>query len=170
MLMATHTAWAYDFALSKNVATGTLTFTDSNPAYGVSELVVEGEGFTAGTTLPGWSATAFLFSDPLNCLPAIGSTIESGFCYLLTDPTAGAPITGGTTTFTYDPSFDDPSLPSEFAVVFDEPGGGVGACFGQTGGGCNVSVAEPSMSWTFLAALLGVMAVTTQRKLRGRAN
>ena len=158
-------AKAQDFVVTKNVATGTFSFTDTNPNDPVFELVVAGFGTYATTTQPGFSATAFLFNDPLNCQPAIGSTITSGFCYILTNSALGGPITGGTTLFGYDSSFDDQTLPSEFAVAFDLPGGATGACFGNTGpgGGCDATVAamipEPPSAGLLLTALI-VLLVT----------
>jgi MYXO-CTERM domain-containing protein len=164
-LAGSGTARADDFTVTKDVTDGLFTLTDSNSAVGVVELVVAGLGTTAGTTLPGWSATAFLFDDPLNCQPAIGSTIESGFCYLLTNTGVGTPIVDQTVSFTYDSSFDDPTTPSEYAVVYESANGLVGACFGQTGSGCSVAVAEPVMPWTFAAATLGVFALYGRRRI-----
>jgi hypothetical protein len=165
-LGALHAARADDFTVTKDVTDGLFTLTDTNSSVGVVELVVAGLGTTAGTTLPGWSATAFLFDDPLNCLPAIGSTIESGFCYLLTTPSPGMPIVDQTVTFTYDSSFDDPSVPSEYAVVYETSLGVVGACFGQTGSGCDIALPEPVISWAFLPAVIGLLALCRLRSRR----
>ena len=137
-------ARASDFVITKDVAAGTFTFIDSNPSAPVFEIVVAGLGASAGTTQPGFSAAAFLFDDALGCQAAIGSTITSGFCYRLTG-SAGA-ITGGSTILTYDSSFDDPSLPSDFVVAYTLAGGATGACFGNTGpgGGCSAPVQAPA--------------------------
>ncbi len=91
-----------DFTLSKSVSTGTFTLTNNSNDLFVDELVVAGTGATAGTTLPGWSATAFFFTDPLNCLGGTGFNVGSGFCYKLTDSTVGVPIGQGSETFTYE--------------------------------------------------------------------
>ena len=172
ILLVSPAAGATDFSITKDVAAGTFTFTDDNPNDPVFEVVVAGLGSTAGTTQPGFSATAFLFNDPLNCQPAIGSTITSGFCYVLTDP-AASPIVGPSTTiFTYDSEFDDPTVPSEFAVAFDLPNGMTGACFGNTGpgDGCNapvpVSAPEPASAQMILTALVVLLGLLAWRRCR----
>ena len=152
-------AQAADFTITKDLGTngaGTFSFTDTNPSAPVFEIVVSGLGQSAGTTRPGFSASTILFgTDPQNCLPVLGSTITSGFCYKLTDPSSGSPITGGTTTLTYDSSFDTTD-PSDFAIAFTLPNGTIGACFGNTGGvGCNATtVPEPGTLSVLLGGLL----------------
>ena len=159
-------ARAADFTITKDPAAGTFSFTDTNPNAPVFEVVVAGFGTTAGTTQPGFSASPFVFNDPLNCLPVLGSTITSGFCYKLTDLSAGQPITGGTTVFTYDAQFDDTS-PSDFAIAYDLADGTVGACFGNTGagGGCNAAAAvpEPASLSVLLAGLLVLACLKRSR-------
>lgn len=164
-------ASAADFTITKDISAGTFTFTDTNPSAPVFEIVVSGIGLTAGTTRPGFSASTILFgTDPQNCLPVLGSTITSGFCYKLTDTTQGGPITTGSTTFTYDSSFDS-SDPSDFAVAFNLLNGSVGACFGNTSVGCSapnsVPVPEPGSSAILLCALLtiGGLRTMTGRRL-----
>ncbi|MGI4801363.1 MAG: hypothetical protein ACRYF2_11205 [Janthinobacterium lividum] len=164
-------ASAADFTISKDISAGTFTFTDTNPSAPVFEIVVSGTGLTAGTTRPGFSASTILFgTDPQNCLPVLGSTITSGFCYKLTDTTQGGPITTGNTTFTYDSSFDSID-PSDFAVAFNLPNNTVGACFGNTVVGCSapnsVPVPEPGSSAILLCALLtiGGLRTMTGRRL-----
>lgn len=164
-------ASAADFAVTKDVSAGTFTFIDTNPNAPVFEIVVSGMGLSAGTTRPGFSASTILFgSDSQNCLPVLGSTITAGFCYKLTDATLGGPITTGSTTFTYDSSFDGPD-PSDFAVAYNLPNGSIGACFGNTNVGCNapnsVPVPEPGSSAILLCALLtiGGLRTMTGRRL-----
>jgi hypothetical protein len=166
-LLSAPGARAFDFTVDKSVAGGTFTLTDSTAGYGVTELVVSGLGSTAGTTRPGWSATAFLFDDPLSCLDALGSTIESGFCYKLTDTAAGTPVLNGAETFTYDATYDDQTLPSDFAVLFTAPDGSVGACFGVTGSGCDAPLApvpEPPAALLLAGAVLGFAGLVLRRR------
>ena len=162
--MASLPVQAQDFTVTKSVANGTFTLTNNSSVYSATELVVEGLGLSAGTTLAGWSAASFLFSDPLNCLPALNSSITQGFCYLLTDTSAGAAIGHTTVTFSYDSSFDDQSLPSNFALLFLGPGGAVGGCTGTTDTGCSITaVPEPATVWTWM---LGLCAFAAGRRWR----
>ena len=163
-LLAAPGAQAQDFTLSQSVAGGTFTLKDSSSVYPVTELVVSGAGATAGTTRPGWSATAFLFSDPLNCLPALNTSLVSGFCYLLTNPGAGTGVLNGSETVTYDASLDDQTVPSDFAVLFTGSNGVSGGCFGTSGGGCSAIVPEPPMGGAFLAGLLGLLTIHAMRR------
>lgn len=164
-LLTGNNANAADFTISKDISAGTFTFIDTNSNAPVFEIVVSGLGFTAGTTRPGFSASTILFgADPQNCLPVLGSTITSGFCYKLTDATQGRPITTGSTTFTYDSTFDTTD-PSDFAIAFNLPNGSIGACFGNTSVGCSapnsVPVPEPGSSAILLCALLTIGGLRT---------
>ncbi len=171
-LLAGANAMASDFTITKDVGAGTFTFIDTNPSAPVFEIVVDGLGLSAGTTRPGFSASTILFgADPQNCLPVLGSTITSGFCYKLTDPVAGKPITSGSTVLTYNSSFDT-TAPSDFAIAFNLPNGSIGACFGNTGptGGCSSSrsVPEPGSSMAILTGFLllgGIFTVVRRRAL-----
>ncbi len=153
-----------DFTVSKSVSAGTFTLTNNSNDLFVDELVVAGTGATAGTTLPGWSATAFFFNDPLNCLGGTGFNVGSGFCYKLTDSTVGMPIGQGSETFTYNSSFDDQSVPSNFFVLFTNAAGANFACAGTTNRGCNLPVPEPAPLGLFVVGLLGV-AVAARRRV-----
>ena len=169
-VFAAPSAQAYEITVSKSVTDGTFTLTNNSTSDDILELVVDGLGISAGTTLPGWSSAALLFSDPLNCLGPLNTTITSGFCYQLTDTTQGSAIGPGTvTTFTYDSSFDDQGTPSEFAVLVTVPGGATEACFGDTSTGCNVpALPEPPAIWTFGLALMILAAAHGVRGIAAR--
>ena len=104
---------APDFTLTETVPAsgdGTFTLANDSAGYSVSEVVVSGLGTYAGTTRAGWSAAAFFFDDPLGCQTGTGFSIGTGFCYALTDKSAGSAIgPGATETFTFDPAFTDPT-------------------------------------------------------------
>lgn len=153
-----------DFTLSKSVAAGTFTLENNTPNLFVDELVVGGLGATAGTTLPGWEATSFFFNDPLSCQAGTGFAFTSGFCYKLTDTSVGMPIGEGSETFTYDSSFDDQSLPSNFFVLFTDAAGTAFACSGTTDAGCNLPVPEPAPISLLALPLLGLAAVMRRRR------
>ena len=68
-------ARAADFSVTKDTATGVITFTDTNGAYPVIELLVaanvlNGISGQPGTTLVGWATENLSFGvDPLGCNP-----------------------------------------------------------------------------------------------------
>ena len=162
-----------DFTLTQTVPAsgdGTFTLTNDSAGYSVDEVVVSGLGNYANTTRAGWSASAFFFDDPLNCQADTGFAIGNGFCYKLTDTSAGSAIgPGATETFTFDPSFTDPSFDQTFFVEFTDAAGDSMACMGTTGGGCSAvtaSVPEPS-SWSMMALALLALAIGLRRRLRG---
>ncbi len=168
-------ARATDFTVTKDVGADTIALTDTNPAFGVTELLVaaqvlNGISGNPGTTLAGWSTENLSFgTDPLGCNPpSLGATFTTAVCYKFTGP-GGAPITGGTTNFTYDSSFDT-SDPAEFAVLFNTPTGLQEACFGNTGpdGGCNApAVPEPPAGSLVLAGLAAMLAMFGIGRVRG---
>ncbi len=153
----------HDFTLSKSVADGTFTLHNNTSDLFVDELVVGGLGATAGTTRSGWQATAFFFSDPLNCQGGTGFDYTSGFCYKLTDASIGTPIGAGAEMFTYDSSFDDQSLPSNFFVLFTNSVGTAYACSGTTHTGCDLPMPEPAPIAVFIIPLLGLAAMIRRR-------
>ena len=125
-----------DFTLTESVPAsgdGTFTFANDSSGYSVSEVVVSGLGFYAGTTRAGWSAASFFFDDPLGCQTGTGFSIGTGFCYALTDKSAGTAVgPGSTETFTFDPSLTDPTLGQTFFVEFTDAAGDAMACMGTT--------------------------------------
>ena len=164
---------APDFTLTETVPSsgdGSFTLTNDSAGYSVSEVVVSGLGFYADTTRAGWSAAAFFFSsDPLNCQAGTGFAIGSGFCYALTDTSAGTAIgPGATETFTFDPSFTDPTLGQTFFVEFTDAAGDAMACMGTTGSGCSAPSAVPEpQTWSLMALALLALAVGLRRRVRG---
>ncbi len=161
-----------DFTLTQNVPAsgdGTYTLANLSAGWSVSEVVVSGLGDHAGTTRAGWSASAFFFDDPLDCQTGTGFSISTGFCYKLTDTSAGSAIgPGGTETFTFDPSLTDPTLDQTFFVEFTDVAGDTMGCMGTTSSGCSAavtSVPEPQ-SWSLMALALLALAVGLRRRLR----
>ena len=164
------------FTVVKNTSTGRISLTDTSPAYPVTELLVaanvlNGISGDPGTTLAGWSTENLSFgTDPLNCNPpSLGAVFPTAVCYKFTGP-GGAPFTASSTTFAYDASFDMGNDPAEFAVLFNQPTGGQGACFGNTGsdGGCSpLAVPEPPARSLVLAGLTALLAVGGIGRVRG---
>ena len=163
-----------DFTLTESVSAGgagSFTFANASAGYAVSELVVSGFGTDAGTTRAGWSATAFFFDDPLNCQAGTGFSIGTGFCYALTDKSAGMAIgPGQQETFAFDGTFTDPGLPQTFFVEFTDAAGDTMACTGTTGSGCSAPSAVPEpQTWSLMALALLVLAIGLRRRVRGGA-
>ena len=163
-----------DFTLTQTVPAsgdGTFELSNNSAGYQVDELVVAGLGAFAGTTTPGWSAEAFFFgNDPMNCQAGTGFAIGTGFCYALTDPSAGSAIgPGGQATFTFDPEFTDPTFAQTFYVLFTDAAGDSLACQGTTGGGCSATapVPEPASTSLMLVALLALGLVALRRRAAG---
>ena len=72
---------------------GQFTITNNSSSFEVTALLVTGLGAYAGTDRPGWSAEAFFFgTDALNCQDSSGYSFGTGFCFALTDSSAGAGI------------------------------------------------------------------------------
>ena len=161
-----------DFTLTESVPAsgdGTFTLANDSSGYSVSEVVVSGLGFYAGTTRAGWSAASFFFDDPLGCQTGTGFSIGTGFCYALTDKSAGIAIAPGSTeTFTFDPSLTDPTLGQTFFVEFTDAAGDAMACMGTTASGCSAPSAVPEPQTRSLMALaLLALAIGLRRRVRG---
>lgn len=139
---------------------GQFTITNNSSSFEVTALLVTGLGAYAGTDRPGWSAEAFFFgTDDLNCQGNSGYSFGTGFCYALTDSSAGKGIAAGSSqTFSFDPSFTDPTLPQSFVVELTDAQGKHLACMGSTLAGCDAplvsSVPEPSSRSMLVVALV----------------
>ncbi len=163
-------AAAPDFTLTQTVPSsgdGTFTLSNNSAGYSVSEVVVSGLGTYAATTRAGWSAEAFFFDDPMNCQAATGFAIGTGFCYALTDTSAGSAVgPGAQETFTFDPQFTDPSFDQTFFVEFTDANGDAMACMGTTSSGCSAStpVPEPS-TWSLMALAFLALCIALRRRL-----
>ena len=163
-----------DFTVTQTVPAsgdGTFALSNNSAGYQVDELVVAGLGAYAGTTTPGWSAEAFFFgNDPMNCGAGTGFALGSGFCFALTDPSAGSAIgPGGQATFTFDPEFTDTTFAQTFYVLFTDAAGDALACQGTTGGGCSATAAvpEPATTSLMLVALIALGFVALRRRAAG---
>ena len=161
-----------DFTLTESVPAsgdGTFTLANDSSGYSVSEVVVSGLGFYAGTTRAGWSAASFFFDDPLGCQTGTGFSIGTGFCYALTDKSAGTAVgPGSTETFTFDPSLTDPTLGQTFFVEFTDAAGDAMACMGTTASGCSAPSAVPEpQTWSLMALALLALAIGLRRRVRG---
>jgi hypothetical protein len=161
-----------DFTLTETVPSsgdGTFTLVNDSAGYSVSELVVSGLGTYADTTRAGWSAAAMFFDDPLNCQAGTGYAIGAGFCYALTNTAAGSAIgPGAQETFTFDPSFTDPTLAQTFFVEFTDAAGDAMGCMGTTSSGCSAAVPVPEpQTWSLMALALLALAIGLRRRVGG---